>query len=139
MAQLRFRRLARRRMAALLAAVTLTVYLAVAPAALATVSVHWFTGNLPPGEGYASSEAHSITFILADADHNVFCIGREQGWGGWYYVGGSHYVSDACAYPGDGGHAEIYYDGACCYHATIENHSTDLTDYVYTSTHYDYP
>jgi hypothetical protein len=109
--------------------------LAFAAVALAATD-HWFSGGLPAEEGYAAPSGHSITFIEADANHNNFCIGREQGWGGWYVVGGSHYVDDACSI--SGGHAQAYYNGACCYHATIENHNTSLNMTVATSTHYDY-
>lgn len=106
------------------------------PAIALASTDHWFAGPLgafgTSTSGYASFAAHSISYIEGDADHNGFCVGREQGATGYNQ---QSFFADACA--SSGGTAAAFVTPVCCNHANIANtHSFSIT--VLSATHYDY-
>jgi len=98
-------------------------------------SDHWFANNLASGLGYASSEAHSITYIEGDASANGFCVAKDTGLSGYGSSSRTPAGTPACA--SSGGFASRSENGACCYHGWIAN-GTGATITVYSATHYSY-
>jgi hypothetical protein len=95
---------------------------------------HWFEGTLSDGFGQASIEAHGLTYVQGNANHNEFCIGREMGSAGSYKDAGGD-----CSIWSEGTFAaDVTFGGACCYHATIVNFGPLSSITVTSATHYDY-
>jgi hypothetical protein len=95
---------------------------------------HWFEGALSEDFGYASIEAHSLTYVQGNANHNEFCVGREAGTAGSYKDTGGD-----CAVWSEGTFAaDTTFGGNCCYHATIVNVGPLSSISVTSPTHYDY-
>ena len=120
----------------LLAVFGLAAVLWAAPANATCASpCHWFSGALSNNYGYASIEAHSLTYVQGDANHNEFCIAAEQGSAGSYYdpSGGDCQVYSSGSFA-----AAAFYSGNCCYHATIVNLGPLSSITVSSATHYDY-
>ena len=110
--------------------------LSAAPASATCASpCHWFTGGLSDGWGYASIEAHSLTYVQGDANHNEFCIGAETGSAGSYSDPGA---GDCQAFSAGSFAASAFYSGSCCFHATIVNVGPLSSISVTSATHYDY-
>jgi hypothetical protein len=109
--------------------------LAAAPAGATCASpCHWYEGALSDGFGQASIEAHSLTYVQGNANHNEFCIGEETGSAGSYKDNGS----DCQVFSAGNFAASDNYDGSCCFHATIVNTGPLSSITVSSSTHYDY-
>jgi hypothetical protein len=95
---------------------------------------HWFSGGLSLNFGYASIEAHSLTYVQGNANHNEFCIAAETGNAGSYKDSGG----DCQVFSSGAFEAAAFYSGSCCFHATIVNVGPLSSINVSTSTHYDY-
>jgi hypothetical protein len=123
----------RRRLAATLSACVAALGLIFATAAFAT-SDHWFTGNLQAGYGWASYNAHSISYVQGNTSANAdLCVGLEDGYAGGFY---DPYGSACQAYGYKAAYA--YYTPTCCFHALVENGGPASPAYINNSTHYDY-
>lgn len=96
---------------------------------------HWFSGELAKNWAYASIEAHSLTYIQGNANHNEFCIGAEAGSAGSYK---DTSASDCQVYSGGTFAAAGFYGGSCCFHATIVNVGPLSSINVTSATHYNY-
>jgi hypothetical protein len=107
---------------------------AAAPAGACTSPCHWYEGSLSNGFGQASGEAHSLTYVQGNANHNEFCIGEETGNAGSYKDNGG----DCQVFSNGTFAASDNYDGSCCFHATIVNTGPLSTISVTSATHYDY-
>lgn len=95
----------------------------------------WFSGTLAAATGYASIDAHSITYIQGSASANGFCVAKDQGLAG--YAPSSHTPVGTQACATSGGFASRSENGACCYHGWIvNNNGSEIT--VGSSTRYDY-
>lgn len=125
-----------------LLAFVLSLVLALAAGALKASSAnaacaspcHWFSGALSINFGFASIEAHSLTYVQGNANHNEFCIGAEAGSAGSYKDSGG----DCQAFSSGSFAASAHYSGACCFHATIVNVGPLSSITVTSATHYDY-
>jgi hypothetical protein len=123
----------RRGWVALYGAVLIGV-LGFAPSALAT-NDFWFTGTLTPGFGYASTGAHSITYIQGSGNFNGFCIAKDQGISG--YASASRVPAGTPSCATSGGFVARTENGSCCYHGWISNGTgNDLV--VDSTTYYSY-
>ena len=100
-----------------------------------SASDFWFSGPLSSGIGFASTDAHSITYIQGAGSVNGFCVAKDQGTAGFGPASRSTAGAQACAT--SGGFASRSENGACCYHGWIAN-KTGGGMTVYTSTRYDY-
>jgi hypothetical protein len=116
-------------------AVCATAVLATPASATCASPCHWYSGALSLNFGYASIEAHSLTYVQGNANHNEFCIGAEQGSAGSY---SDPSASDCQAWSNGTFAASRFYSGACCFHATIVNVGPLSSITVSSSTHYDY-
>jgi hypothetical protein len=114
--------------------VALLAISAFAPSALAYTD-HWYAGDLAKDFGFASTAAHSITFIQGVAYNDTICVGAEQGTAGSYYD--APFFSD-CQMYSSGGTANAYYNGACCFHATVIYGGPASSKTILSSTHYDF-
>jgi hypothetical protein len=115
-------------------AVIAVALLSAAATALATPD-HWFSGTLVQGFGYASTNAHSITYIEATGNHNGFCIAKDTGTAGYASATKTTAGPRSCA--SSGGFTFRNEDGSCCYHGWVDNSTSN--DIIFdTSTHYDY-
>jgi hypothetical protein len=96
---------------------------------------HWFSGTLVQGYGYASTEAHSISYIEATGNHNGFCVAKDTGTAGYASATKSTAGSRTCS--SSGGFAASTENAACCYHGWVDNSTSN--DIIFdTSTHYSY-
>ncbi|WP_324909831.1 hypothetical protein [Baekduia sp.] len=95
----------------------------------------WFSGSLATNAGFASTDAHSITYIQGSADHNGFCVAKDQGLAGFDVATRATVGTQACA--SSGGFASRSEDGSCCYHGWIANKNTFAIS-VNSTTRYDY-
>jgi hypothetical protein len=120
--------------AAALSLMALVYIMMTAPTAQAGVD-HWFSGSLPYQFGWASTAAHSISYIQGSANHDTFCVGLEQGVTGSYFDAPAY--SDCYAYSSGGG-VSVYFTPTCCFHATIVNGGPFNPISVNSATHYDY-
>ena len=113
----------------------------IAVALLSTVATalagadHWFSGTLVQGYGFASTEAHSISYIEATGDHNGFCVAKDTGTTGYASATKTTAGSRTCS--SSGGFAARVENSACCYHGWVDN-STGGAIIFDTSTHYSY-
>jgi hypothetical protein len=96
---------------------------------------HWFSGTLVHGYGYASTEAHSISYIEATGDHNGFCVAKDTGTTGYASATKTTAGSRTCS--SSGGFAARVENSACCYHGWVDN-STGNDIIFDVSTHYSY-
>jgi len=96
---------------------------------------HWFSGELAKNWAFASIEAHSLTYVQGNANHNEFCIGAEAGSAGSYK---DVSASDCQVFSSGTFAAAGFYSGACCFHATIVNVGPLSSIVVSSATHYDY-
>jgi hypothetical protein len=96
---------------------------------------HWFSGTLGVGYGFASTEAHSITYIEATGNHNGFCVAKDTGTTGYASATKTTAGSRTCA--SSGGFAARVENAACCYHGWVDN-STSNNIVFDASTHYSY-
>jgi hypothetical protein len=124
----------RKRPAAVLAAVMVLVFAAFATAAYAT-SDAWFSGSMASGLGFASTGAHSITYIQGSADHNGFCVAKDQGITGYDVASRNVAGGRTCA--SSGGFASRSENGSCCYHGWADN-GTGGAIVFGSTTRYDY-
>jgi hypothetical protein len=124
----------RRARVALVGAVLAAVFGGFAVAAYAATD-HWFSGPLLSGVGFASTEAHSITYIEGTANTNGFCVAKDTGTTG--YGPSSHTPAGTPQCASSGGFASRSENGACCYHGWISN-GTGNNMTVDSSTHYTY-
>lgn len=119
---------------AVLGTMTVTLFAVFATAAFAA-SDFWFSGGMPAGSGFASTAAHSVTYIQGSANLNGFCVAKDQGLAGydtaWRNVAGAR----ACAT--SGGFASRSENGTCCYHGWADN-QTGGTITFNGATRYDY-
>jgi hypothetical protein len=95
----------------------------------------WFSGSLGTGLGYASTTAHSITYIQGVANANGFCVAKDTGLSGQGPANRTTAGTQACAT--SGGFASRSEDGSCCFHGWIAN-KTGGGITVTSSTRYDY-
>ena len=103
-------------------------------AAAAATSESWFTGNLSSGEGNASSDAHSITYVQGNTSSGAaLCVGTEDGFAGYFSDSSGGY----CQYSGYQA-AAGYFSGSCCYHALVENRGPANHANINSATHFDY-
>ena len=116
--------------------VVLAVVFTLTTSAALAASDNWFSGTLAGTTGYASTGAHSVTYIQGVANANGFCVAKDQGITGYAgFVGGLTAGTQACAT--SGGFASRSENGACCYHGWIANkNEAEIT--VDPSTRYDY-
>lgn len=121
-------------LSALALALLASVILAAPASATCASPCHWFSGPLSDDWAYASIEAHSLTYVQGDANHNEFCIGAEQGSAGSYADSGG----DCQTWSNGTFAAAHFYSGACCFHATIVNVGPLSSISITTATHYDY-
>jgi hypothetical protein len=124
----------RKRRTGVLTAVAILVCAAFATAAYAT-SDPWFSGNMAAGLGYASSGAHSISYIQGSADSNGFCVAKDQGISGYDSASRSVAGTRTCAT--SGGFASRTENSSCCFHGWADN-GTGSAIVFFTTTHYDY-
>jgi hypothetical protein len=117
-----------------LAAILATVFAVFATAAFAT-SDAWYASTMASGLGNASVGAHSITYIQGSADHNGFCVAKDQGITG--YDSASRNVAGTRTCASSGGFVSRSENGACCYHGWADN-STASSITFNSSTRYDY-
>ena len=115
-------------------AVMVIALLSTAAVALAG-SDHWFSGTLVQGYGFASTEAHSISYIEATGNHNGFCVAKDTGTTGYASATKTTAGSRTCS--SSGGFAARVENSACCYHGWVDN-STASSIIFDTSTHYSY-
>lgn len=115
-------------------AVTAVALLSAAATALAG-SDHWFSGTLVQGYGYASTAAHSISYIEATGNHNGFCVAKDTGTAGYASATKTTAGSRTCS--SSGGFAARVENGNCCYHGWVDN-STSNNIIFDSSTHYSY-
>ena len=113
----------------------IAVALASATAAALAGSDHWFSGTLVIGYGYASTEAHSMTYIEATGDHNGFCVAKDTGTAGYASATKTTAGSRTCS--ASGGFASRSENGACCYHGWLDNNTGNNIVFD-SSTHYSY-
>lgn len=113
----------------------LSVLFGLSATAAYAASDFWFSGTLDAGLGFASADAHSITYIQGSADHNGFCVAKDQGLAGFGAASRSTAGTQACAT--SGGFASRTEDGACCYHGWIAN-KNGFSIAVSSTTRYDY-
>lgn len=116
-------------------ALSATAVLATPASATCASPCHWYSGALSLNWAYASIEAHSLTYVQGNANHNEFCIGAEQGSAGSYF---DPSASDCQAWSNGTFAASRFYSGACCFHATIVNVGPLSSITISSSTHYDY-
>jgi hypothetical protein len=96
---------------------------------------HWFSGTLVQGYGYASTEAHSISYIEATGNHNGFCVAKDTGTTG--YASATKTTAGTRACSTSGGFAARVENSACCYHGWVDNSTSN--DIIFdVSTHYSY-
>jgi hypothetical protein len=122
-------------LSALALALPASAILATPASATCASPCHWFSGALSKNWAYASIEAHSLTYVEGDANHNEFCIGAEQGSAGSYSDPGG---GDCQAFSSGNFVAARFYSGNCCFHATIVNLGPLSSITVTSATHYDY-
>lgn len=115
-------------------AVMVVALLSAAATALAG-SDHWFSGTLVQGYGFASTEAHSISYIEATGNHNGFCVAKDTGTTGYASATKTTAGSRTCS--SSGGFAARVENSACCYHGWVDN-STGSSIIFDSSTHYSY-
>jgi hypothetical protein len=115
-------------------AVTAAVVAVFAPAAHAGTD-HWYATTLNASFGYASVEAHSITYIQGSANVNGFCVAKDQGITG--YAAATRSVAGTRTCATSGGFASRLENGACCYHGWIDN-QTGGPIVVNSSTYYSF-
>jgi hypothetical protein len=115
-------------------AIAATVVAVFAPAAHAGTD-HWYATTLNAGLGYASVDAHSITYIQGAANLNGFCVAKDQGITGYDVATRSVAGGRTCAT--SGGFASRSENGACCYHGWIDN-QTGSAIAVNSSTYYSF-
>lgn len=96
---------------------------------------HWFSGTLVQGYGFASTEAHSISYIEATGNHNGFCVAKDTGTTG--YASATKTTAGTRACSSSGGFAARVENSACCYHGWVDN-STGSDIIFDASTHYSY-
>jgi hypothetical protein len=117
----------------------LGVALVVVFSAFATVayasSDQWFSGNLGSGLGFASTNAHSISYIQGSGNLNGFCVAKDQGLAGYDVASRNVVGTRACA--SSGGFASRSENSSCCYHGWVDN-GTGSGIVIGTSTRYDY-
>lgn len=95
----------------------------------------WLAGTLDTHLGFASTEAHSITYIQGSADHNGFCVAKDTGLAGYATATRATAGTQACAT--SGGFASRTENGACCFHGWLANkNSFEIS--VNATTRYDY-
>ena len=126
------RTVARRGMMVL--AVIAVALLSVTATALATAD-HWFSGTLVQGYGYASTAAHSISYIEATGNQNGFCVAKDTGTAGYASATKTTAGSRTCS--SSGGFAARVENSACCFHGWVDN-STGGPIIFDASTHYSY-
>jgi hypothetical protein len=115
-------------------AVTAVALVSAAATALASTD-HWFSGTLVQGYGYASTAAHSITYIEATGNHNGFCVAKDTGTAG--YASATKTTAGVRTCSSSGGFAASTENGSCCYHGWVDNSTSN--DIIFdTSTHYSY-
>ena len=83
----------------------------------------WYYGSMGATDGDAGTEAHSLNYVSASADHNNFCVGKEQGTAGYHYSN-IFLAAYTCAQTGDGGYTNASLDGSCCWHPDLENYNS---------------
>jgi hypothetical protein len=115
-------------------AVVTVVLLGTATTALASTD-HFFSGTLAQGFGFASTGAHSISYIEATGNHNGFCVAKDTGTTGYASATKSVAGTRTCA--SSGGFASRVENSACCYHGWVDN-STGVDIVISPSAFYTY-
>lgn len=109
--------------------------LVIPTAALAT-TVHFFSGTLIPSQGFATTEAHSITYVEVTTDHTA-CAAITTGIAGYYgYMPGNPNVGLVACTAGsgtNGGHTS----GSIQVHGSAVNPNQSTVDSI-SDSHYDY-
>jgi hypothetical protein len=105
-----------------------------APSAFAGTD-HWFNGTMPAGFGFASTAAHSITYIEATGNFNGFCVAKDTGLAGYDLASRNVAGTRTCA--SSGGFASRTENGACCFHGWVDD-STANNILFDPSTHYSF-
>jgi hypothetical protein len=113
----------------------LVVVFAVFATAAYAVDDPWFSGSRGAGLGFASTGAHSITYIEGTANFNGFCVAKDTGLSGYGSSSRTPAGTPSCA--SSGGFANRTENGACCYHGWISN-PLGFAITVNSSTHYSY-
>lgn len=122
-----------RRLASMAGVAVVALALAVAAPAFAGVD-HWYSGNLYSSYGYASSAAHSISYVQGNtSSSDLICVGIERGTVGSYYDP----TFSFCQANGYGA-VSVYYNPSCCWHGAIDNGGPLNPTYINYATHYDY-
>lgn len=124
----------RRRRTAAVGVVLAIVFAVFATAAYAS-SDYWLSGTLASGFGFASTAAHSMTYIQGSATNNGFCVAKDQGLAGYDVASRNVAGTRTCAT--SGGFASRSENGSCCYHGWADN-GTGSSMSFYSTTRYDY-
>jgi hypothetical protein len=96
---------------------------------------HWISGTLNNGLGFASTAAHSITYIQGVTNANGFCIAKDTGLAGYDVASRSVAGTRSCA--PSSGFVSRTENGTCCYHGWIDN-ATGGNIFVDPATYYSY-